>query len=84
MAYSSKHARACLEMEDEQENCDPREKNDAQWRIKESQIFVTTRRFRDTMTLYNQDMVAHRERFKDVIVRQLELCKFAACRSAVG
>ena len=73
--------RTCLEMEDEQMNCDASEKANAQWRIKESQIFVSTRRFRDIMGLYNQDMITHRERYKSMIVRQLEICEFA--RSSV-
>ena len=63
-------------MEDEQMNCDASEKANAQWRIKESQIFVTTRRFRDMMGLYHQDMIAHREQYKNMIVRQLEICEF--------
>ncbi|UJR31397.1 hypothetical protein I4U23_018891 [Adineta vaga] len=34
----------------------------AQWRIKESQIFVLTRQFRDIMIEYNKEAMLHRER----------------------
>jgi len=63
-------------MEQVQENRDDHEKNNAQWRIKESQIFVLTRRFRDIMAQYNQETVIHRERCKKAIARELELGKF--------
>ncbi|CAF1429677.1 unnamed protein product [Adineta ricciae] len=45
----------------------------AQWRIKESQIFVLTRQFRDTMIEYNKEAVLHRERCKKIIARELEI-----------
>lgn len=62
-------------MEQTQENRDDHDKSGAQWRIKESQIFVLTRRFRDTMTQYNQETVLHRERCKKAIVHELDICK---------
>jgi hypothetical protein len=58
----------------EQADDDPTETN-AQRRIRESQIFVLIRRFRDTMIQYNQETVSHRDRCKKVIVCELELGK---------
>jgi hypothetical protein len=54
---------------------DDHDKNTAHWRLKESQIFVLTRRFRDTMIEYNKEAVSHRERCKKCIVRELEMGK---------
>jgi hypothetical protein len=62
-------------MDQAQESRDDHDNKNAQWRIKESQIFVLTRRFRDTMTHYNQEAVSHRERCKKAIVRELAICK---------
>jgi hypothetical protein len=62
-------------MEQARENRDDHDQINAQWRIKESQIFVLTRRFRDTMTRYNLETVLHRERCKKAIVFQLEIGK---------
>ena len=45
------------------------------WRIRQSQIFVLTRQFRDTMIEYNKEAVLHRERCKKIISRELEICK---------
>jgi hypothetical protein len=63
-------------MEQVQANQDDADKRSAQGRIKESQIFNMTRRFRDVMNEYNQEFVLHRERCKRVIVRQLEISKY--------
>ncbi|CAF0866149.1 unnamed protein product [Rotaria sordida] len=60
-------------MEQAKQNCDDHDKTNAQWRVKESQIFVLTRRFRDTMVAYNQETMSHRDRCKSVIVRELEI-----------
>ncbi|CAF1089393.1 unnamed protein product [Rotaria sordida] len=60
-------------MEQAKQNCDDHDKTNAQWRVKESQIFVLTRRFRDTMVAYNQETMSHRDRCKSVIVRELEM-----------
>jgi len=60
-------------MEQVQENQDAIEKASAQWRIKESQIFNMTRRFRELMNQYNLESDAHRERCKKVIMRELEI-----------
>jgi len=49
------------------------EKCSAQGRIKESQIFVLTRRFRNIMNQYNQDAILHRDRCKKAISRELEI-----------
>jgi hypothetical protein len=62
-------------MEQARDNRDDHDKNNAQWRIKESQIFVLTRRFRDIMTQYNLETITHRERCKKAIVRELEIGK---------
>ncbi|CAF2709507.1 unnamed protein product [Rotaria sp. Silwood2] len=60
-------------MEQAKESRDEHDKTNAQWRIKESQIFVLTRRLRDTMVAYNQETIAHRDRCKKIIVRELEI-----------
>ncbi|CAF4333679.1 unnamed protein product, partial [Rotaria magnacalcarata] len=49
------------------------DKQSAQGRIRESQIFVLTRRLRDVMIEHNVNTVAHRERCKKIIVRELNL-----------
>jgi hypothetical protein len=59
-----------------QENQDDNDKATAQWRIKESQIFNITRRFREVMNQYNHEAVVHRERCKKVIVRELEISEY--------
>ncbi len=64
---------AFLEMEQALNIRDDPEETHTQRRIKESQIFVLTRRFRDTMNQYNQEAVSHRERCKKAIVRELEI-----------
>jgi hypothetical protein len=63
-------------MEQVQENQDDIEKASAQWRIKESQIFNTTRRFREVMNHYNQASVLHQDRCKKIIIRELEMCEY--------
>jgi len=60
-------------MEQTLENHNETDKASAQWRIKESQIFNMTRRFRDVMNQYNIESDAHRERCKRVIMRELEI-----------
>ncbi|CAF0852441.1 unnamed protein product [Rotaria sordida] len=60
-------------MEQAKQNCDDHDKMNAQWRVKESQIFVLTRRFRDTMVAYNQETMSHRDRCKSFIVCELEI-----------
>lgn len=65
-----------LEMESSIECQTDSEKASAQGRIKESQIFVLTRRFRDVMNQYSQEAMAHRERCKKVILRELEICMY--------
>ncbi|CAF3843133.1 unnamed protein product [Rotaria sp. Silwood1] len=60
-------------MEQIKDNCNDHDKQNAQWRIQESQIFVLTRRLRDTMIQYNQETIAHRDRCKKIIVRELEI-----------
>lgn len=62
-------------MEAEQNSRGNRDNGTAQWRIRESQIFVLSRRFRDMMIKYNQEVVLYRDKCKDAIVRELELCK---------
>ena len=62
-----------LEMENMIESQTDSEKASAQGRIKESQIFVLTRRFRDIMNQYNQEALAHRDRCKKAISRELEI-----------
>ena len=62
-------------MEQIQEKQDAAQRTSTQERIKESQIFGITRRFRETMNQYNQESVAHRERCKKTIARELEICK---------
>ena len=61
-----------IEMKETQNDYD---ETNAQRRIKESQINVLTRRFRDIMLEYNKETVVHRERCKNVIVCELEMCK---------
>jgi hypothetical protein len=63
-------------MERIQEDQDDTDKASAQWRIKESQIFNMTRRFRDVMNQYNLEFVAHRERCKKSIMREFEISKY--------
>lgn len=60
-------------METAHENLNDRDKNSAQGRIRESQIAVLTRHFRNVMTQYNLETVAHRERCKRLISRELDL-----------
>lgn len=62
-----------LEMENMIELQTDAEKCSAQGRIKESQIFVLTRRFRNIMNQYNQDAIVHRDRCKKAISRELEI-----------
>jgi hypothetical protein len=62
-------------MEQIQENQNDAQRLSTQGRIKESQIFGITRRFRETMNQYNQESMVHRERCKKAIVRELEICK---------
>ena len=62
-------------MEQSRENRGDSDKINAQWRIKEAQVAVLTRRFRDTMIKYNQETVSHREQCKKIIVRELQICK---------
>jgi hypothetical protein len=63
-------------MEEIQENQNNNDKTSAQWRMKESQIFVVIKRFRDTMNQYNQDCDSHLEKCKSIIKRELELCEY--------
>lgn len=49
------------------------DKASAQWRIQAAQIFAITRRFREIMNAYNAECAVHRERCKNVIVRQYEI-----------
>ncbi|CAF0983201.1 unnamed protein product [Adineta ricciae] len=60
-------------MEKIQEDLPEADKANAVWRIKETQIFNITRRFREVMNVYNQEFVLHRERCKRAIVRELEI-----------
>ncbi|CAF4311376.1 unnamed protein product [Rotaria socialis] len=52
---------------------DTHDKQSAQGRIRESQIFVLTRRLREVMIQHNLNTVAHRERCKKIIVHELNL-----------
>jgi hypothetical protein len=63
-------------MERIQEDQDDTDKASAQWRIKESQIFNLTRRFREIMNKYNLESVTHRERCKKSIMREFEISKY--------
>ncbi|CAF3964022.1 unnamed protein product [Rotaria magnacalcarata] len=45
----------------------------AQWRLKESQIYNITRHFRQIMIQYHEECVAHRDRCKKAIKRELEI-----------
>ncbi|UJR15278.1 hypothetical protein I4U23_002231 [Adineta vaga] len=49
------------------------DKASAVWRIKETQIFNLTYRFRQVMQKHNQEFVSHRERCKKVISSELEI-----------
>ena len=60
-------------MKTAQEQQVPQSGSLAQWRIKESQIFVTIQRFRDTMTHYNRETLQHRDHCKNIIMRELEI-----------
>jgi hypothetical protein len=60
-------------MEKTQETTANQELSHSHRRIQESQIFVLTRRLRDTMSQYNQESMQHRERCKKAIVRELEI-----------
>jgi hypothetical protein len=71
-------------MEQAQENRDNNEKTNAQWRIQESQICVLTRRFRDTMTHYNQETVSHSDRCKKAIIRELEMGRSYFLPDSIG
>ena len=64
-----------LELEHAQEQQPDQEKTNTQGRIKESQIFVVTRRFRDVMNQYNQQFILHRGKCKNAISHELEICE---------
>lgn len=66
---------SCFDIEIELIHNDP-DQNSAQRRIKESQLFVLSRRLRDIMMEYNRETVTHRDRCKKVIVEQLRLGNF--------
>lgn len=65
-----------LEMEQAHEMQDDEYKASAQGRIKESQIFNITRRFRDVMQQYNLESIVHRDRCKNIILRELEISEY--------
>ena len=62
-----------LEIEDTLTKPIDHNETNAQRRIKESQVFTLNRRFRDTMNQYNQEVLAHRDRCKVIILRELEM-----------
>ena len=68
-----------LGLEHAQEQHSDQERSTAQGRIKESQIFVVTRRFRDMMNQYNHEFLHHRDKCKKAISHELEICE---CRMA--
>jgi t-SNARE complex subunit (syntaxin) len=66
-----------LEMEQNQADQNQTEKGSTQWRIKQSQIFNITQRFREAMNQYNLESVTHRERCKKSIMRELEISNYS-------
>jgi hypothetical protein len=60
----------CLEIE---QTLDNRNETNTQRRIKESQIFILNRRFRDTMNQYNEETLTHRDRCKHLILCELKM-----------
>jgi hypothetical protein len=62
-----------LEMEEALTQSVDRNETNAQRRIKESQLFNLNLRLQNTMNQYNQEVLAYRERCKNVILRELEM-----------
>jgi hypothetical protein len=60
-------------MEQVQKNQEDYDKSSALWRIKEFQLFYTTRHFREVMIKYNQESVVHQDKCRSIIKHELEL-----------
>lgn len=46
------------------------------WRLKKHQVYSLTKRFSDVMNQYHQDCVAHKDRCKKAIQRELAISKY--------
>ena len=62
-------------MEEAQGHSNDLNESNAHRRIRESQVFVLFRRFRDTMAEHHKESLAHRERCKTAIIRELDMSK---------
>lgn len=71
-----------LELEDSQKDDTDLNESNAHRRIKDSQIFVLNRRFRNIMAEHHKETLAHRERCKKAIIRELDIGKFVENKNA--